>query len=122
MDYIEFDSKGIVEIRCMHCKEVVSNRTYIELPDREDPKKKVAVLAMNRRSNYSSITCDLSDGTYCSPVVCSSCKLKAGIDLNEITNQMKIGWKKHMEFAKIPVEKIKEHSKRVKNLKIEEII
>jgi hypothetical protein len=116
-DYIEYDDFGIVEVRCMSCKIVVAGRTYIEMPDRLNPGKKVNVIAMKRHSNWSQIKVDLSDDTYADPICCKDC-LKGDIDLKEIEKQMKTGWRKELVFAGHDKARIVIHDKRVAKLKI----
>jgi len=119
MSYITFDEFGITEIRCMCCDTPVASRTYMELFSRIDPSKKEKVMAMSRFSNWRQIKVNLSDGTYCNPIVCSDCeKDEEEYDWSQLSDQMKKGWESEMKFAGYSKETIKEHKVRVKKLSI----
>lgn len=117
MDYIEFDEFGLKELRCMNCKHQIAGRTYIELPSRTDPSKKVNVLAMTRFSNHAQVRVDLSDGTYADIPVCSMCTSSV-LDLDGISKQLLIGWEKEMFFANKSRFDVAQMKKRCRRLRV----
>ncbi|MEO0215655.1 MAG: hypothetical protein ABIL14_01390 [candidate division WOR-3 bacterium] len=117
--YISFDEFGITEIRCMCCGEPVAQRTYVEVQSRVDPSKKEKVLAISRFSNWKQINVRLSDGTSCSPIVCTDCNNHPDPwDYNQLMDQVKRGWEEELKFAGKDQRQLKHLKHLIKNLKI----
>lgn len=73
-DYMEYDEFGIVRIRCMNCGTPIVERTYTDLPSKNDPKVKVPVMAWRRLSVHCEVAARLSDGSITGLPHCTTCK------------------------------------------------
>lgn len=116
-DYLEFDSYGLITIGCMRCNEPIAKRTYIEMPDRTNPKAKVNVVTMQKMGNWQQVKILLSDGSYADPMFCIDCS-KHPIDGVGLMKQINGGWKKHMKVVRKSQEDIDKFIEKKKNLKV----
>ncbi len=78
--YVEFDELGGKFAKCMHCGQIVAERTYREITIRSAPSRKEKVLVVQRLGNWTQLRVALSDGSYMEPIVCKSCANSLVVD------------------------------------------
>lgn len=96
-NYVEYDEYGLKKVKCMNCGTPVAERSYMEVPDRADPKKSVRVAIMQKLSNWRQTqkVSVVKNGvkSYIQPIVCAECEnvdMDKDSTITKVLNAMKL--------------------------------
>lgn len=112
-DYIDFDDRGVIQVRCMRCATPIIQRVMQQVRLNTDPPEVRWVETVVQLPTFRKGRVALADGSYMEPVLCSTCEnvpIDYEVDptVNEkIRQQLIRAEKKHLEFARASTDEIK---------------
>lgn len=120
MDYIVYDKNRIISVRCMNCKTEVQTLATGTLYTREGKPVEVSqVFPLNNLSKGKpiSIVNQVSgQKSFIEPILCKDCVGKE-LDVNEIIEQVKLGWRLGLEAQRKPKEEVEKYMNTHGNIK-----